>query len=143
MRLVKIFFLISSVCILFIFANCQYSTGTREGDSSYIEDKSLIETYDVIEISNSSFTLEWDSPSGSTPNSYRIYYKEHFSNPWTLLDEIPYQQLEYEINYNDLDGEEFYDFGVSAIYSGEESFLHYSLDEEAEPSTGWYIKWIL
>ena len=143
MRLVFIFYLIIFICLFFIFNCCQYSGGQQNIDSSDVIDNLLIESYNIIEVSNLSFTIEWDSPSGSAPNSYRIYYKEHLTSLWILLDEIPSSQLEYVINYNNLNGEELYDFGVSALYLGEESLLHYSLDNEAEPSTGWYIKFVL
>ena len=85
----------------------------------------------------------WDAPLEAAPNSYQIYYKGHTSNVWELLDTIPSNQLEYEINYNELDGGDFHDFGITATYLGDESFLHSSLDDKAIPSTGWYIKWVL
>ena len=136
-RLIIILLLISIFIFIFFLSNC-YPLIIEE-DLPIIEDDYLI-----IKIEGSAFTLSWDAPSDSSHDSYRIYYKQHNSLIWNFLNELSSDiNPEYEINYEDLDGGIYHDFGVIAVYGEIESRLHYSLDAWAVPDTGWYVKLVL
>jgi hypothetical protein len=108
------------------------------------EDQKVKNNYLVIEVTSDSCTLTWEKPADATPDSYRIYYKQHETIFWKYLNDISADQiLNYPINYTDLDNGTYYDFGVSAVYSVNESDLHTSLDISSDPPGGWYVKWIL
>jgi hypothetical protein len=98
------------------------------------------ETYVISEITAASVTLYWDAPSGTAPDKYSVYYKQHFTSTWKLLKAVTTTQL--LVNYTDLDNGKIYDFAVSAIYTSKETDLHTSLENTAIPATGWYIKWV-
>jgi hypothetical protein len=94
-------------------------------------------------------TLAWDPPFtdvARTPLkvvSYEIFYREHGGACWSQLDEIDASSRpEYTIRAGQLhDG--LYDFAVRAVsQNGQVSSLHSSLDNSADPISGWFVLWI-
>jgi hypothetical protein len=88
-------------------------------------------------------TLAWDPPP-SEITTYKIFYRSHGSGTWILFDEIPSDDNpEYTLFHGDFGNGE-YDFGVVAVDSEtEESAMHTSLDDTAQPESGWYLCWTL
>jgi hypothetical protein len=94
-------------------------------------------------------TLAWDPPMTDIPNTpteveaYQIYYREHGTAHWRILGEIPASRHpEYTVDHQRL-GSGLYDFAVRAItVDGRESALHTSLDNNADPVSGWYVLWV-
>ena len=93
-------------------------------------------------------TLAWDPPLSGIPNrqsevvNYQIYYREHGTDYWRFLAEIPATpHPEYTVEHRQL-GNGLFDFAVSAVTkSGQASPLHSSLDSSADPISGWYVLW--
>ena len=75
------------------------------------------------------YTKEWATKGGK-------------AGSWILLDEIPAgDDPEYTLYHADFGNGDF-DFGVTAVgEEEEESDMHSSLDETAQPSCGWYLSW--
>ena len=94
-------------------------------------------------------TLTWDPPLTDIHNnsmkvaSYKIYYRHHGTSTWTFLDEISASSHpEYTVEHDRI-GDGVYDFGVRAVtISGQASALHSSLDNSADPISGWYVFWV-
>ncbi len=86
-------------------------------------------------------TLAWDSPP-SEISTYKIFYRAHESGSWILFDEIPADDdPEYTLYHADFGNGDF-DFGVIAVdEEAEESSMHTSLDDTAQPECGWYLAW--
>jgi hypothetical protein len=93
--------------------------------------------------SSEEITLAWDAPPSAIA-SYKIYYRSHESGSWILFDEIAADDNpEYTLYHGDF-GDGDYDFGVVAVDAEtEESAMHTSLDDTAQPACGWYLSWIL
>ena len=93
----------------------------------------------VIVITADHFTLYWDD-SADPVTEYRVYQRAHGGSEWTLLTgglaspEVTVTQV--DLLYG------MYEFAVSSVsVDGVESELHTSLDETADPGTGWYLDW--
>jgi len=86
-------------------------------------------------------TLAWDPPP-SEISTYKIFYRAHESGSWILFDEIAAEDNpEYTLYHADFGNGEF-DFGVVAVDGeAEESEMHTSLDDTAQPECGWYLAW--
>ena len=86
-------------------------------------------------------TLAWDPPP-SVISRYKIYYRAHESGSWIPFDEIPADvNPEYTLYHADF-GDGDFDFGVIAVDGeAEESAMHTSLDDSAQPECGWYLAW--
>ncbi|MCK4517057.1 MAG: fibronectin type III domain-containing protein [Spirochaetaceae bacterium] len=94
----------------------------------------------VIVIAADHFTLFWDTPPDAA-SEYRVYHRIHGGSEWQLLTS-GLASPEATVTQTDL---EFgmYEFAVSSVsMDGVESDLHSSLDETADPGTGWYLDWI-
>ena len=93
--------------------------------------------------STEEITLAWDPPPSEIA-SYKIFYRSHASGSWILLDEIPTDDdPEYTLFHGDF-GNGDYDFGVIAVNTETaESVMHTSLDDTAQPESGWYLSWSL
>ena len=101
----------------------------------------LNKTGERIVISDTSFSLAWDTDS-ATDEYYRIYARERGTYEWTFLEEITAAASpEFEINTSKL-AYGTWEFAVSAVEGGVESELHTSMDDNAMPVSGWYIDWI-
>jgi hypothetical protein len=93
-------------------------------------------------------TLVWDPPLSDIPNrptevtSYQIYYREHGTGDWHFLAEIPASPHPgYAVKHSQL-GDGLFDFAVrSVVQDGRASALHTSLDNNADPISGWYVLW--
>ena len=94
-------------------------------------------------------TLAWDPPLTDIPNmptavaSYVVYYRDHGTFDWQVLDEIlANENPQYTVEHEQL-GDGLYDFAISAItVGGQVSPLHSSLDSSADPISGWYVFWV-
>lgn len=100
-------------------------------------------SYEIIQAYQPSIIIKWDTPDGTSPSSYKFYYRAHNDINWIYLTEInSTSTLELEVDYTTLNTiSKDIDFGVSAIYSDGESLVHSSLDTTANPSSGWYVHW--
>jgi hypothetical protein len=98
---------------------------------------------------SSDLTLAWDPPLTDIPNrpteveTYQIYCREHGTDYWRFLGEVPASpHPKYTLEHGLL-GDGLYDFAIRAItQSGQVSPLHSSLDSNADPVSGWYVFWV-
>ena len=120
-------------CSLYLLQNLDVSASTPDPSSG--AEKVLCSTEEV--------TLAWDAPPSDIA-TYKIFYRSHDSGSWLLFDEIPADaDPEYTLFYDDF-GNGDYDFGVVAVdVEFEESAMHTSLDDTAQPASGWYLCWTL
>lgn len=96
-----------------------------------------------------SLTLAWDPPVADVPHSpvktesYQIFYRPEGYSYWQFLDEIPASEHpEYRVHHEKIGNGSFV-FAVRAVTSeGRFSPLHSSLDNDADPISGWYVNWI-
>ena len=94
-------------------------------------------------------TLAWDPPITDIPDrrteveAYQVYCRKHGTSYWRLLAEVPASpHPEYTIEHESI-GNGLYDFAVRAItVEGRASALHTSLDNNADPISGWHVFWI-
>lgn len=133
MRKIKIDFFLLIVFFCFLFANCFSPI------IIYTPEKPKKQ----IAILGDSFSLLWNKPDDLDPISYNIYYKQHKTKIWKYLGTTLSDTTEFKIDYINLDNGIYYDFGISAVYSTGESSIHSSLDNDAIPNPGWYIRWII
>lgn len=114
------------------------STGRPTGNAG---DGSVDGTVVAYRHAEDSITLEWDAAPGAV-TSYRVYVRERPDGPWTLLDEIAATGTpSYEVGRS-ATGDGSFDFAVSSVDTdGTESVKHTSLDNEADPPSGWYVIW--
>ena len=98
---------------------------------------------------SASLTLQWDPPANDVhhnPNraaSYIIYYRDYGANYWRVLDIIPADaNPQYTVEHARL-GDGAYVFAVQSISaSSSRSPIHTSLDNSADPLSGWYVFWV-
>ena len=94
--------------------------------------------FQEITITEPAIELQWDVPT--TPIAkYKVYWREHGLKSWSLLGET--EETYYLITQIDLHGKRL-DFAVTSVDGENESDFHSSLDENAEPPTGWFIHWV-
>lgn len=95
-----------------------------------------------IELAEDSFTLAWEDESDEdVTEEYRVYVRNHGEQEWTFLCTVPPAE-EPQLTVNvDLLSYGSYEFAVSEVVEGDESDLHTSLDDSAQPSWGWYLNW--
>ncbi len=96
-----------------------------------------------IRITTERFTIEWDPPPSDTDfDRYHIYYRPRGTWDWIPLTELsaadgPRLSMDASLlPYGT------YEIAVSSSYLGAESDLHSSMDDTADPATGWYVEWI-
>jgi hypothetical protein len=97
-----------------------------------------------IPIVTAEFTIAWDPPDETeTPAGYRVYYSPYKEVLWTTLADIDDgETTEYTITREALPYGE-YIFAVTSLSEDEsESEKHTSLDDTAEPPSGWYVDWV-
>jgi len=151
-----IFITILNVLFIILFiSGCRFSpveiddiTETKTAATSQINSSTPnttvpAETYSVIDLTGDTFTLAWDPPAGdSAPDSYYLYYRVHNGQTWTKFAENLSPAVECIVDRAALGlAKGSYDFGVTAVYSANESLKNCSLDATAIPTTGWYIRW--
>jgi len=98
-----------------------------------------------ILIQGTQFDLLWDPGEGGSPMDpvvrYNVYYRNHGTFPWVFLGDTGTLVESYQIS-TDILPHGSYDFAVSSVTaSGAESVPHTSLEDTAEPQTGWYVVW--
>lgn len=108
----------------------------------FVEFNALNKVGKPIQIVDESFTIGWDEPDSGRPDLYRVYARERGEYHWDLIDEmaagssprytVSAEALEYGV----------YEFAVSSIADGQESALHSSMADDAQPGTGWHIEWL-
>ncbi|MCG8571771.1 MAG: fibronectin type III domain-containing protein [Spirochaetes bacterium] len=129
--LIKIIRVMILLSLFFIIITCQLPKGKYE----------YVDKCTPIEVSGNTFVLEWSAPSTGSPDSYNIYFKEHNYGTWELIDSVNSTTFDYIIDYTQLDGNNYHDFGITAMYGTEESLLHMSTSDKADPDNGWYVIW--
>jgi hypothetical protein len=131
--LITTLFAATSGCSLYLLQNLDATGSTPDPDTG--AEKVLCGTEEV--------TLAWDPPP-SEITTYKIFYRSHESGSWILFDEIPADDdPEYTLFHGEF-GNGDYDFGVVAVDTEtEESAMHTSLDNTAQPESGWYLSWML
>ena len=93
----------------------------------------------VMTVRGPSFTLAWDSTDPSVV-SYRVYRRQPGAGTWELLEPAA-SEAQITVNEGDLPYGT-YEFAVSSVCpEGEESDLHHSFDETADPQP-WILRWI-
>ena len=131
--LITILFFATGGCSLYLLQNLDATVSTPGPESG--AEKVLCCAAEV--------TLAWDPPPSEIA-TYKIFYRTHESGTWILFDEIPADDdPEYTLYHGDFGNGE-YDFGVVAVDSETaESAMHTSLDNTAQPESGWYLSWVL
>lgn len=94
-----------------------------------------------IRVSGASFVLAWD-PAPQQVSTYNVYYRSRGAGQWRVLSDVAAgTSPSYRVTTGEL-SHGSYEFAVRAIgASGEEAGFHTSLDDTAEPGTGWYLRW--
>jgi len=102
------------------------------------------ESGERIEITEDTFTIVWDpDPMSGIPDEYKMYFRNRGDKLWNLLSEVsPNTEPSFTISQDNLSFG-IYEFAVSAVSEGVESDLHTSLDNTANPGTGWFVDWHL
>ena len=97
-----------------------------------------------ITVDGASFTLYWDPPENDPADPlarYNVYYRTRGTYRWTLLGATPGATESFPVS-TDILPHGSYDFAVTTVTaSGAESDPHTSLDDTAQPQTGWYVVW--
>jgi len=94
-----------------------------------------------ISIFEEEFTIAWDVDSDDNPDQFRMYFRHRGEESWTILSEIAAEpEPRFQVN-SALLSAGTYEFAVSAVAGGEESALHTSMDDTADPESGWYVDW--
>jgi hypothetical protein len=120
---------------LLLFLFCFFSGCCLYDPAAFLEGRAT-----VIGSKADQVVLLWDAPI-STISKYIVSFRIHGETNWTLLQEVSAPTTELLVLYSQL-GDGDFDFAVVAENSiGERSEIHSSLDETAEPSTGWYLHW--
>ena len=93
----------------------------------------------VMTVRGPSFTLAWDA-GGSMVATYRVYWREPGASAWEVLEpaasETQSTESEEDLPYGT------YEFAVSSVCpEGEESDLHHSFDDSADPQP-WILHWV-
>ena len=133
--LIAAVFAATSGCSLYLLQNLEATGSTPDPESDGGAEKVLCTTEEV--------TLAWDPPPSDIA-SYKIFYRTHESGSWILFDETPADDdPEYTLYHGDF-GNGDYDFGVVAVDAETaESDMHTSLDDTAQPASGWFLSWML
>lgn len=126
--------LCSCLFLPFFSSSCAMPTISRFEE----EDVSIQEVFK----SASTVSVVWIYDESTAIESYNLYYRAHGSSRWLLIDTISSIAPMFTVDHNVM-GDGKWEFGVSAVDSlGTESEIHSSLDDTAEPSSGWYLLWI-
>ena len=101
-----------------------------------------------IQVGTKSITLEWDPPPSifTIPqlavSQYFVYIRSHGTATWRQIGGVPASENPGITIYHADYGNGWYDFAVASCnYLGEESGLHSSMDANARPFGGWFLKW--
>lgn len=113
---------------------------SSEGGSS--EGAAITEDPAAVNKSADSITLAWDPPPSAVAK-YRVFFRIHDTSTWYSLEDnlTAESEPEYTVQHEDVNSGIF-DFGVVAVNSEAlESNMHQSLENTAQPETGWYLIW--
>jgi hypothetical protein len=136
--------LLASGCSLFLMGQLKGRTGTETGEEPGEEPGEQPGSgFAQFTSENDTVTIAWDPPAGEVA-SYKLFYRQHETGTWNLVTEIP-AQSDPSVTLNHADfGNGSFDFGVEAVAAGgAESPMHTSLDNTAQPTSGWYLIWNL
>jgi hypothetical protein len=96
-----------------------------------------------ISVTTDQFVIAWDPPSDSSSiDSYNVYYRERGTYDWTLLTNVDATSTPELTITESLLPYGTYEMAVTSVASSTESEKHTSMDDNASPSTGWYVEWI-
>ncbi len=96
---------------------------------------------ECITITAESFLIAWECADGGANEFYNVYYRNRGTLDWILLEQIKAEaspQLQIttsKLTYG------VYEFAVSSLVTDGESGLHASMDDDADPVSGWYVDW--
>ncbi|MFP4011913.1 MAG: fibronectin type III domain-containing protein [Spirochaetaceae bacterium] len=97
---------------------------------------------EAVAVTAAEFTVAWDPPEeADTVDAYRVYARPRGEYEWEPVAEVA-ASAEPSLTVD----ESLLDYGVweiavSALSEDSESEKHTSMDDDAEPSTGWYVDW--
>jgi hypothetical protein len=96
-----------------------------------------------ISVTTDQFVIAWDPPSDSSSiDSYNVYYRERGTYDWTLLTSVDATSTPELTITESLLPYGTYEMAVTSVASSTESEKHTSMDDNASPTTGWYVEWI-
>jgi hypothetical protein len=113
-----------------------------KAEGSVEDEGNLAAVPQQVSSSATEVTLAWDPPA-STISIYRVFFRIHETDSWySLIDDLSAgASPEYAVQHGDV-GSGIFDFGVIAVNAqDEESQLHHSLQNTAQPDSGWYLVW--
>ena len=122
------------------FMSCALPDLTVFDSPSYSDTGGSVD-YTVMKRTDSPILIAWDPASADTA-SYRLYYRIHGENDWIFIAQVDMPApLEYPVDMASI-GPGIYDFAVTAVdQDGLESDQHMSIDQDADPPSGWYLEW--
>ncbi len=97
---------------------------------------------EAVAVTAAEFTVAWDPPEeAETVDAYRVYARPRGEYEWEPVAEVA-ASAEPSLTVD----ESLLDYGVweiavSALSDDSESEKHTSMDDDAQPSTGWYVDW--
>ena len=96
-----------------------------------------------IRITAAAFTLAWDPPTDSgSVDAYRIYARSRGTYEWRLVTEVEAGSEPKATVTDALLPYGTWELAVSAVGGGVETAKHTSMDDDADPATGWYVDWV-
>ena len=96
-----------------------------------------------IHIAADQFVLAWDPPQDeSTVDNYRVYARLRGEYGWTLIGEVGASSSPTFTVDSSILSYGTYEIAVSTVAGSAESEKHTSMDDNAEPNTGWYVEWV-
>lgn len=95
-----------------------------------------------IEITDESFSIAWDEPEEHAPSHYRVYNRTRGEYEWSLMAEISAAAQPQFTVTRELLEYGTYELAVSSLVNGDESPMHTSMADDAQPGSGWYVRWL-
>ena len=117
---------------------------TDTNSLSTVDETVLFEVLDYEEIflSGEAFTMAWDASGSDNVATYTVYIREFGTDLWLVFSSVDVSETPNLIIEPSMLQEGEWEFGVSEVHTtGEEGDIHSSLDANAIPTTGWYLKW--
>ncbi len=126
-------------------AGSVYTARVLKGSTAEIsaEFNVLNKVGEPLEARGDSFTLGWDPPGNASAEHYRVYYRARNEYEWSFLGEAEAgAQPRFTVTQELLDYGT-YEFAVRSVNAEGQSKLHTSMCDDAQPGSGWYVKWSL
>lgn len=136
--LFALFLLYLSGCPMYTAVAFKYAK--MEGNSN--EGAAIGDEPTAVSSSAAAITLAWDPPPTAVA-TYRVFFRIHDTSTWYSLEDnlTAEPEPEYTVQHEDVNSGIF-DFGVVAVNAeAVESAMHQSLENTAQPDTGWYMVW--